>query len=839
MSIIAPLLNALAEGAFLITPNNRLAIEITNDFYNFHKKKIIAKPLCMPYENFLIHLFTAYCAANSRKKFPVILNAHTIRFLWMQIIGDQFTQGLLSAVEEAWNRCQRWNINLTHPDFLLTPQTAQFQQWCYQFQNKLNQLQAITSAQIVSFLIEEKYIIQPGLYIWHCFDDYSPQQQALQSYFQAQGAKIKLTNITREQPLAFLYQAEDENTEIEQLLLWLTPLLAKNEQRIGIVMPQIEKSGEALLRKLKSRFPDAYFNISLGKSLSSYPIIAHALEWLKLDMKFLPLDKAQLLLHSPYLAASKEEFIPRAQCLQNCQSLQEVVIDPLQFIQEISKRAPQLANMLQKITGYPATASIAEWISLFIQRLLQMGFPGDSALNSFNYQCYQRFLLIFDEFKTCKIITEILSQTEALAWFSSLAFNTSFQPQTLHKHIEILGLLEASGRTFNHLWILGITQDCLPQKVQLSAFIPNTLQKNYKMPKADAEREYYLAATQVHRFIHSVPLCIFSYPRLSGDTPNLPSPLLLTLPAYEGQKILVDNTHTDLETYEEQYTFPLETQDVIHGGTAILAHQAQCPFKAFAAHRLHLKKNIAHSYGLNPMERGQALHTAMEYIWRHLENQHNLLQSSVEFLNDLTTKAIEKGLAPLKQSRPYSFPTLIAEVESIRLRALIYTCLAWDKERPTFTVEKIEEEFIYHFEGLAIKMRVDRLDQSGSKKWIVDYKRSLPTSLPWQEERPQEPQLLLYALLDESIETIVYLALKAGKLECRGLSAENWAIKGLLPLKERTFENERSLWKTKLHALAQEFRQGICLPQPLQANICKRCDYQSLCRYNQNTALSE
>ncbi|MBI2786274.1 MAG: PD-(D/E)XK nuclease family protein, partial [Legionella longbeachae] len=134
--------------------------------------------------------------------------------------------------------------------------------------------------------------------------------------------------------------------------------------------------------------------------------------------------------------------------------------------------------------------------------------------------------------------------------------------------------------------------------------------------------------------------------------------------------------------------------------------------------------------------------------------------------------------------------------------------------------------------GLDFQVRVDRLDQVADKKWVIDYKSSLPSSKPWNEDRPKESQLLFYALLDEDINTLLFMQLKAGKISCAGLSEEKLGINGMSSLKKGdTWVECRNTWHQQLSALSSEFQQGYCPPKPAQLSVCQQCDYQNLCRF--------
>jgi ATP-dependent helicase/nuclease subunit B len=279
---------------------------------------------------------------------------------------------------------------------------------------------------------------------------------------------------------------------------------------------------------------------------------------------------------------------------------------------------------------------------------------------------------------------------------------------------------------------------------------------------------------------------------------------------------------------------PLNTE-AISGGTALLANQAKCPFKAFAEHRLRAKPVMSPSDGLDHKEKGQLLHKVMELLWGTLTNQETLLNLNAKELDQLITTAIHTALTLLKQLNADSFPNLIHEVEYLRLKRLVLANLEWEKARPPFTVTAIEQSYSINLAGLHFKVRIDRMDQVADKKWIIDYKSTLPATKPWNEERPREPQLLIYALLNEPINTLLLLQLKAGIITCSGFSEEKQDINGISTLKNKeTWEEYQNNWKQRLTLLAEEFQRGHCPPQPLNSSICQGCDFQSLCRFQIN-----
>ena len=352
------------------------------------------------------------------------------------------------------------------------------------------------------------------------------------------------------------------------------------------------------------------------------------------------------------------------------------------------------------------------------------------------------------------------------------------------------------------------------------------------MPHAIAARELQFAEQLLARLQNASHHIIFSYPQLIGDMPNLPSPLITHLPAFLPLELTRPATSHSLINYEEQYSLPLAPTEGVSGGTTLLANQAKCPFRALAAHRLHASSGPDISSGPDASERGQVLHQVMEILWKRLGSQQQLLSLTTPVLNEYIEHAIITALESLTQNRPLSFSHLIQEVEFSRIKRLILTCLDWEKQRSPFVIESLEQTFTIELAGIHFKVRIDRLDNVGpDKKWVIDYKSSMPVNKPWNEDRPEAPQLLLYALLDQSINALLFVQLNAGQLKCSGLSEDQLPIKGISTMKKNEqWRDNQQHWHQQLTELAHEFRTGFCPPRPSRASICTRCEFQNLCR---------
>ncbi|MFZ4076834.1 MAG: PD-(D/E)XK nuclease family protein, partial [Legionellaceae bacterium] len=323
-----------------------------------------------------------------------------------------------------------------------------------------------------------------------------------------------------------------------------------------------------------------------------------------------------------------------------------------------------------------------------------------------------------------------------------------------------------------------------------------------------------------------------SFPRLVEEQPNLPSPLITHLPLYNRIQADLPRNSTALRPWLETYHLPLRSHEVKRAGSHVLAHQAKCPFRAFAMQRLHVKQTPPPSIGPSPLERGLLIHKILEELWRTLKTQDSLCKQSSEALDALITQAIQAAIQPLVTQKPQSFNPLVQSVEFKRLKRLVEATLAWEKTRPPFVVEALEKSFTLTLAGLEFNLQVDRLDRmSSGKKWIIDYKSRLPTPLPWLETRPEAPQLLLYSLMDEAIRGLIFIELKQGQLTTRGLIDEESELTDLRTLESDTsWAAVQAQWVEQLTLLAEEFQQGHCPPLPTHTRTCQTCDVHSLCR---------
>lgn len=826
----------IQKGALVVTPNNRLSDQFIKKSYSYHSKPVIEKPLCLSFNAFLNKIYQIIGFNKPMVHLPVVLSAFQEHQIWESILYQQNTfdvdQGFVHEIQKAYTNCKLWRVDLKDEAFLATDQSRFFSQMAVIFEHKLHELNATTQSALFEHCIQEIDGSEFTQIIWACFNDYNPAQVALQEIFVAKGILQLEYDLIDSSGSVEVYQALDDADESSQMVAWIKQKRKEQHQKIGVVIPDIQKQFKSLNRLLSHHFKPEEVTLSLGEPLKDMTLVSHALTLIALDGRTLDNDTVRILTQTPYIKASKSEFIERSESLQFNALFKEHTIPFHVYLNSIKKRTPKLYELLTKMEALPQKASPREWVFHFKTRLNQMGFPGEYLLDSRNYQIFKRFELLLEEYLQLSFISSVLTRQEAIKALATLANSTIFQVQKPDTPVMVMGMLEASGCEFDCLWISGMDDQCLPEKTKPSPFIPIHLQRLWDMPKTNPMKEFQLATKTIKRFQASSKESVFSYAKLKGETPGLPSPLIKNLSTYEPTTEIYHQP-SKIIAYEDNYNIPLQASEAYSGGSAILANQAKCPFKAFAANRLHARSEPALHVGPDAMERGQVIHKIMELIWTKMTCQSDLLSLNELELESIINDAVTRSIHSEIKNRQHSFSDFVRIIEDERLKTLVYACLEWEKKRPPFSVEEIEQEHHITLGGLNFKLRVDRLDKVGDNYWVIDYKTTMPSSKPWQTERPDEPQLLLYAMLNEQIDGLLFLQLKSGQAKAGGILKEPTDLEGLKTIKaNESWSDYQERWHEELLKLAEEFKSGHCPPEPKTVSVCQYCDFPALCRVN-------
>jgi RecB family exonuclease len=270
------------------------------------------------------------------------------------------------------------------------------------------------------------------------------------------------------------------------------------------------------------------------------------------------------------------------------------------------------------------------------------------------------------------------------------------------------------------------------------------------------------------------------------------------------------------------------------GGANVLKLQAACGFLAFAEMRLRSATLDFCELGLDAGERGDLVHRALESFWTTTRSQAELRALSAEERVRRVDDAINEAFARLS-SPPPGWSSAYIRLQHERLRRLLLNWLNVEMQRGPFTVREREMGTTVPVGPLQLRVRPDRVDEVEGGVVLVDYKtgyRANPSN--WEGNRPDDPQLPLYALLTKpgELQAMFFGRVRPGKdMRWQGVASN----RSILPRASRQqiadLDVRRDEWRVVLNDLANDFAAGRAEVNPKSFGInCNGCGQRLLCR---------
>lgn len=789
-----------------------------------------------------------------------------------------------------------------------------FAQWCDAYARRLRQLRAIDEAQLPRWLTG---IVTEGGWrplrpvILAGFDRLRPVQRRLIAALQHQGCAV-VTNgpepslesppdawadaVPVEPACAPLRVAcADLTAQWRAAAAWARQRLQRNPTaRIGIVVPDLHAHRNALTDALgealaPSQRLDAAvdplarpFNISLGRPLAGHPLVACAQALLDLIVGDLPIATVGQLLRSPYLAggaAGEAEWSMRAGLDASLRRAGHWQLSLSALLGEAA-RTPMLARALHRIDQRLAASGararpLSAWLALMFDLLRDAGFPGSRTLDSAEYQAHQAWRESLAALATLDELLGALTLPQALARVRRQLAESVFQPESADAAVQVLGVIESGNLRFDHIWIANLSDKRWPPAPQPHPLLPLALQRAWGEPTASAEHALALARQQMQSWLACASEIVFSHPLHEDDEALGPSPLISALAERSAQragsseaadtgKALADPV-TPVARVLARDLVPAPMLDEVGpprvpaagaqpGGAKLLEDQSACPFRGFAAHRLHATALEAPAPGLDPRARGTLLHDVLHRFWRGLASQQALLALPPGERDARLRAAVDSALDALAYARPGRIGPRLRAVECERLIRLCGKWLEIEAARPSFSVVDLEAQAASTVGGLDLRLKPDRVDRLDNGALVViDYKTGSVKVADWLGERMAQPQLPLYATMlaarGASIHAIAFAHIRADKTHAVALSAAPPAFDDAEVVDASDegasagvaaggFDALLIDWRARLERLAAGYLAGEAAVAPARPDACRRCDLPALCRLQERRGVA-
>ncbi|HTH52884.1 MAG TPA: PD-(D/E)XK nuclease family protein, partial [Edaphobacter sp.] len=664
-------------------------------------------------------------------------------------------------------------------------------------------------------------------------------------------------------------EAENEVQEILIAAQWAkTQLEKKPDARLGLIVPSLENRRNPIDRIFREvlapelgdiRAPNdtAPHEFSVGTALSERPMVRVALDLIQWILEPLSTERVSFLLTSPLFAMREEERYARARVdafdlRRSKMLLPTISITSLARVITRSKYKAQLSGLLETLDSVSRFSlkvtqgrnAYTAWADI-IRELLKTARWGRSAgEDSLEFQTRRKWESLLDEMATLDFLGASVTFEDAFGELERLAEQTMFAPESHNAAVQVMGPLEAAGSNFDAIWFLGAGDLQWPIRKSLNPLLPRSLQRELHVPGADAAEDDVRAHRLVERILSSAPTVIFSYAVQTQNGKQHLSPILrpFHLEKTSVESIAPPIAETESVTLEEfsDIASLVSTRDEISpGGAEVLKLQAACGFRAFAERRLGSTELRRIELGMDPSERGNIVHRVLEHFWKTVRTQSNLKAMTSEDRNASLAQSINHVLGRVICTTPWE--QAYVELQFARLKSLLAPWLELELQRSPFEVKFSEEETKdVHIGPLRLNLRVDRIDVTESGEVILDYKTGSAKSADWQGERPDEPQLPLYAVhanagqSDARLTDIAFAHIRAGKdMSLEGYATKVTPEKQSLKRPSTPFEEQLIEWHRILEDLAIAFYRGEAYVDPKNyPTTCTHCAQRILCRLN-------
>jgi probable DNA repair protein len=695
------------------------------------------------------------------------------------------------------------------------------------------------------------------------FAGFANQGPALRARLQELGGTFwPSDSLPPSQTVAQAIACADPTDELRRAALWCREQLERNPQarllvidtRLDLRRAQAVQAFEHELhgRALLDQPGAALFGIEGGQQLTEFRIVQAALEVLALSGRGLEFRELSALLRSTYIGCGT---LAQRASLELALRERNVASADFARLCELARHARSggaaLADALRAIAPFLASVPMrrdhgAGWAREFAGRLQAAGWPGTDSLGSEEQQQCERLQELLGELSTLGGSGALMSFAQALELLRAMAARTSFEPATPDVPVTLTEAIDDPLVAYDGIWVAGLNAESWPAPPRADPFVPIAVQRAAGFQPASAHGQLERAQQAMAAWRRCAGQLMLSWPESDADVPLQPSHLLgvparardaASIPPRADRLLAALQQQAHRERRPADPALPWPAGQRLSGGVKALQLQALCPFKAVGELRLGALPVAEPVPGLDRRERGQLLHRALELIYRRLKDSRELQRRANDSsLEALIAEASDQAMREQLDARTETLPGALASNERSRLAALIGKLLDQELVRARsaeFTIAALEESQERELGGLAVRVRMDRLDRLDDGRLIVlDYKSGAAETFRPLDERPRQAQLLAYALLASgAVAGVAAVHLGAEDIRWRGAAAEPALLPALGRLRAPSapWPELMSHWRRVVDTLMHDFAAGVSTVDPLPG-VCRVCQLPAFCR---------
>jgi ATP-dependent helicase/nuclease subunit B len=858
---VSGLMTAVAAGHTVLAPNAELATALFDAVERTHQeagRELWPTPRIRDFGGWLRERHAERQLSEAMT--PRVLSDIEERELWRAVIdsseaGQSMLEpaGAVRAARRARRAVHEYGIpfRALAEHATASEESRVFLEWNRQFDLRLKSLECMGGDELLGCVRQPVETL-----IWIESLEWRPMaRQWLQRHGRMLEPDITLSNT------AYRQNAVSPAAELAAIADWaLTNMRATERFRAWICIPDLSRRRAEVTDALDAALAPKRFGVSAdagavpyavagGTPLADFAPVRAALDLLAASVDTVPFERFTLLLRAPELQESAAEAGAAA------------VLDV-----ELRKRGPSEADLgawldlaeriaaahspaaiipLRRLhAAYRAVAelrgnhAVSRWIPSWIAAFEQGPWALRHRWSSTEHQAAERFRELLGQLATADSLFGAQSRRSAQLILHRAARDTAFQVQTGVPPIWVSGQLMDPWLNYQGLWVSGCDDERWPPPVDPIPLLPVRLQRDFGVSAASADSQLQLALELQSRWRARAGQCVFSYAdpgdgRKAAASPLLPdtaaiSPSALPRPHW---RALLDSGPA-LERSTDELAPPFSPGERTQG-VATLRAQSRCAFRGFAETRLRCERLERPVPGFNDRERGDLIHHALEHIWSVLRGSSALASLSPDAELQLLEEGVTRALAKVCRIRDPGPRWCLRERH--RMIGVLRKWLAVERLRQPFEVESLEHgrEAARHA-SLEFAVRIDRVDRlADGARVLIDYKTGL-ASADWRGERPDNPQLPIYALLrPQGLVAVAYGRVNAGECcfvaesERPGVFRERGQKSPLEGMPDLAALIQ--VWSQRIERLAGDFAAGRAEVAPT-LRACSTCRLHGLCR---------
>lgn len=824
--------------------------------------------------------------------------------VWRELIRADTMSPLLNLVAttksawQAWRAMKSWCFSEeilsseAIAELDLTHENRVFIRWAKQFATRCQRNEWIDPASVIDVLIDRCHRGQlafPPEVIWYGFDACTQQEARFCAALRENVPLVEMASASTQGSHAVCVSFVDRVREVEAAAQWGRALLERDPHcTIGVIAAELDVYRD----EIQTRFEQVLcpstiienrdtttplFSLSLGNTLSDYPLASTALQLLVCSMRDddIEFDVLSEVICSPMIRGATSERTARSRLIRRIakSELLEIphsaffAVRPVYEWRRELALCPELEALFRRVGTFieqhmePKRSS--DWAHVFAELLQMWGWPGEFSLTDEEHRAisawHEALLRLAQMDDVADERNDAMTARDALSHLKLLVEAMRVQTDNDAAQVHIVSASEAIGLVFDHVWILGVHDRAWPEAKMPHPFLPLTLQRRAGMSAALPAMQREESFKQFQTVLGAASHVTVSYPRQIDDEECVASPLLAqcdverrdrddenrSIDAHESNRSVAQIVYESklIETIVDDRG-PRYEQNAIKGGTSLFKDQAACPFRAFARFRLGAEERHLATLGFSARERGIFVHAALQELWMTLKQSQALQELPEPMVQSLIETVVDHALSSTMTSMTQAMKQRWLKLERRRLVRILGAWLEVERVRSPFEIVELEKTYPVRIGTLQGETRIDRIDRTAKgDRVILDYKTGT-YGIKWIDERPDEPQLFLYQTTQtEPVSALMIAAINLRNPRLYGVervedgvkvtSLPSGAIRELKgePTQDVTWEALTIQWRTALERLADEFVQGVARVDPKKdETTCRSCSFSSLCR---------